>query len=336
MTQKTQAGTTRLTRGTTPIRLSEISISPLNRSNGYEFTADSTRTLVDDIKRNGLINPVTLVAITGGENTRYEIIAGANRIEALRGLRGDDGELTLDEYRLVAEGVSNGDLLQISLSENAERRALSPAGEAHYAARLLRVLNITQLKLAGLMRKTRQWIAAAIRLVDRWGELPASWQNDLQAAPDSREAEKAIVTFSHWLELSGKLPANSLGKGELELMEQARSEKWPARAMCNAMDSYVQRLGRGATVEEKEELGGSNTRDNTVNNPEPSTPPVEPTAKTDEFDVNDVQVPEFKIIYSALEQARNACGGVNELVIGISNLTARVRKIHKSEFPEVL
>ena len=73
------------------IPFSQIEVSIWNRSRGITLDDGYITELAEDIKRNGLLHPVTLVKTVDG--TGYRIVAGANRVAALRKLRGDDSGL---------------------------------------------------------------------------------------------------------------------------------------------------------------------------------------------------------------------------------------------------
>jgi ParB/RepB/Spo0J family partition protein len=87
-----------------------------NRSYGGE---GDIQILAEDIKQNGLINPITVKEISGGS---YEVVAGRRRMTAAKLLKWDK----ISAYILADSGRAE----DIALSENVNRMAMHPLDEA--------------------------------------------------------------------------------------------------------------------------------------------------------------------------------------------------------------
>ncbi|MDR1239189.1 MAG: ParB/RepB/Spo0J family partition protein, partial [Treponema sp.] len=103
--------------------------SNTNRSYGGE---GDIKILAEDIKHNGLINPITVKAhLNMEEELEYEVTAGRRRLAAVK----------LLGWKEIPARILEGDETErageIALSENVNRLAMHPLDEAVYFKRLL-------------------------------------------------------------------------------------------------------------------------------------------------------------------------------------------------------
>lgn len=224
----------------TTIRLSAIDIHAANRSHQVELDEDYVKGLATDIRRNGLIHPVTLIPKKdGAEGKAYLAVAGANRLAALRALRGPEGVLQESEYHLLDPSTDEKSILALSMAENRHRYAGSIIQEALYLNRLMRENRLRYSDLRRLTGHNRQKLHAMIRLVQRFDELPESWQHDL-ALPESKlRDDSPRITLTHWGEAAPKLPEGKFTSDLLAIMEKGRSDRLSARKLAELIDAYV-------------------------------------------------------------------------------------------------
>ncbi len=99
-------------------------------------TAEGIEPLMDSLKRYGLLNPITV-------NARYQLIAGARRLEAARRL----GWRTINA--VILEETDRALELELELEENTQRVSLSDEELLAAFTRLERLKNPSVLERIG-------------------------------------------------------------------------------------------------------------------------------------------------------------------------------------------
>lgn len=117
------------------MRVEKIELTGLRFSSNRDYGGDGEiKILAEDIKRNGLINPIT-VKLNDFEGSKdlgtYEVIAGRRRVRALEML----GYKEIPCRILESNEIENAD--EIAGSENINRLAMHPLDEAKIFAQLL-------------------------------------------------------------------------------------------------------------------------------------------------------------------------------------------------------
>lgn len=144
------------------------------------FDPEGLEELRDSIRNHGLLQPVVVRRSADG----YELIAGERRWRAAR-LAG------LDRVpALIKEDVSDGDMLELALVENVQRRDLDALEKARGYQRLMEHLSLTQDQVAQKVGLKRATVANHLRLLD----LP----EDLQGA-----LTRGLITMGHARALLG-------------------------------------------------------------------------------------------------------------------------------------
>jgi ParB/RepB/Spo0J family partition protein len=222
------------------IPFNQIEVSKWNRSRNITLDAAYIEELAEDIKRNGLLHPVTLVKTADG--TGYRIVAGANRVAALRKLRGENSGLKQTEFKVREDmDESNEKCLAVSLSENHHRRASSVYEMAVYVDRLIKEQKVDQGKLARMLNLDRPKVNRLEKLVDCYGALPESWQRDLGTSPTAVAANGILITFTHWYEVAGQIKSEittEVGK----VLEKAYAERWSTRQLRDEIRRAIKGL----------------------------------------------------------------------------------------------
>jgi len=250
------------------VPFSALSVSRWNRSFGIKPDDQYVDDLKKDIKRNGLIHPITLVA-RGGDGANYAILAGANRYWALKELHGVGSGLAEGEY-VVREGISedNPKCLDISLSENGHRRQPSVIETARYVDRLLQQENVDQKKLAPKLHMRREVVNRLAKLAGRFEQLPESWQTALSRSPSSKKNEAPVITLSHWVEVAAAIDEGDQVSPEVHnTLEKAAKGKWSTRELRKALkEATAKSTADGQEEEPPDDTGdtGNGDGDETV------------------------------------------------------------------------
>jgi ParB family chromosome partitioning protein len=131
-------------------------ISPQRGQPRQHFDTDKLEELAMSIREHGLIEPLVVRRVVGGDT--FELIAGERRWRALQraGLR---------EALVVVKDVSPSDAFELALIENVQREELNPIELAEALDRLVREHGYTQDVLAQRLGKDRTTVANAMRLL---------------------------------------------------------------------------------------------------------------------------------------------------------------------------
>lgn len=124
--------------------------------------------LADSIKASGLLQPVVVRAVAGGQ---FELIAGERRWRAVQ-------RLGWKSIPVVVKEADDRTLLTLAIIENIQRADLSPLEEAASYQRLIEEFQSSQADVARLVGRDRSTVANALRLL----RLPA----DVRAMVDDR------------------------------------------------------------------------------------------------------------------------------------------------------
>ena len=112
-----------------------------------EIDRDAIFELSTDIKRNGLINPITVRPV----GDRYEIVAGHRRFLAHR-------YGGLPTIRCIVRELSDNDAFAIMASENLKRENVNPVDEAIYTQRLLSMYENDVERVAEVVGRSVEWV----------------------------------------------------------------------------------------------------------------------------------------------------------------------------------
>jgi len=234
---------------TTPdtIAIQKITISPLNPRHG--LTSD-VQSLVEDIGVNqGILQPILLRKTQDG----YEVIAGGRRFTALTQMRGSNGVLNANEYRIV--DWDDDRCIRAAISENEQREDLSPLAEGRFLNNLAQQLaeqgvkKVTGDVLADKTGFGRQRVSDAMDLATNYHLLPKSWKGALATPGNCRLGDKPTITATHWKhvrkQVKGKIP-----KAIRSLMNQAAKEGWTAKTFKKALAKAAGGTSEGTAGDE--------------------------------------------------------------------------------------
>ena len=135
------------------VPLDQIEVNPHQPRKDFDDNALSE--LATSIKLHGLIQPLTVTAIPGGQ---YRLIAGERRMRASR-IAG------LKEVPVFIRQTNDSHLLELALLENLQRENLNAIEIALSYKRLMDELDYTQEQVAERMGKDRSTVTNYIRLL---------------------------------------------------------------------------------------------------------------------------------------------------------------------------
>jgi len=162
--------------------------------------------LRDSISSHGILQPIVLRSTRG----EFELIAGERRWRAA-GLAG------LERIpALVREGVSDGDMLELALVENVQRRDLNPIERAEGFRAIMQSLSITQEGVAAKVGLKRATVANHLRLL----ELPEEIQAAVGRGLVSMGHARALLALPSGEKMAGFL--EQIVRDELSVREVGR------------------------------------------------------------------------------------------------------------------
>lgn len=182
------------------------------------FDDEALAELAESIKSLGLVQPITVRSIPGGQ---YEIIAGERRYRAAK-------MANLETIPAYIRETDNDEVLALALIENIQREDLNAMEVAFSYHRLMEECSLTQESLSEMVGKKRATVANYLRLLN----LPAEIQKAV------REKE---LSMGHARALLGLPDAES----QLEIFEQIKSYDLSVRKV----EALVQDLLAGVSVE---------------------------------------------------------------------------------------
>ena len=116
--------------------------------------------LAESIKAQGVMQPILVRRLTGGENAgRYEIIAGERRFRAAR-LAG------LNDVPVLVRDVPDEAAAAMALIENIQREDLNPLEEAQGLSRLVNEFGMTHEQAAQAVGRSRSAASNLLRLLN--------------------------------------------------------------------------------------------------------------------------------------------------------------------------
>lgn len=137
---------------------------------------DEIQNLVDSIRTNGLISPIS---VRETDNGKYEIVAGHRRYLALKRLNEP-----FVECNILENIDSLTDVYRVQLAENIQRKDMSPPEYVEMFEKLKKEYKFTSAKLALFLNKSQSWVnqqyLAVKILKDEYGDdgnVPEKYKN---------------------------------------------------------------------------------------------------------------------------------------------------------------
>ncbi len=130
-------------------------ISPNPYQPRQDFADEALDELADSIKQLGIIQPITVRALSGG---RFEVISGERRLRAAR-------RAGLKRVPAYVREAGTEEMLEMALVENVQREELNPVEVALGYQRLMEECGLRQEQVAERVGKKRTTVANFLRLL---------------------------------------------------------------------------------------------------------------------------------------------------------------------------
>lgn len=143
-------------QGVTEVDIERIDPNPYQPRT--TFAEDALATLVESIRRYGLVQPIVVRKM----NDRYQLVAGERRWRACQ-------ELGMHTIPALIKDYSTEETTEIALVENLQRQDLDPIEEAYAYSKLIETFKLTQEEIAVKLGRSRSHVANMLRLL----KLPA-------------------------------------------------------------------------------------------------------------------------------------------------------------------
>jgi ParB family chromosome partitioning protein len=191
-------------------RVSPAEIRPNPDQPRRHFDDAALETLVDSVRRRGLLQPLVVRRVADG----YELIAGERRLRAAQ-------RAGLETVPIVVREADPQERLELALIENLQRENLSPLEEAEAYRHLIDVYGLTQEQVALAVGKSRPAIANALRLL----ALPEAVKAQLEGGELSAGHARAVLSIGDagaQVDFARELADDGVSKGEAERRARAR------------------------------------------------------------------------------------------------------------------
>lgn len=146
-----------------------------------ELDRDQLWELADNIKQNGLINPITVRP----KNNRYEVVAGHRRLTACK----IAGKIKIN---CVVRELSDDQVFEIMSAENLERADVDPVDEAVFLRHELERTGKTPAELAKGIRRSVAYVESRLAI----GNMPDYMQTYLKSGQIKIGVALALVQIT--------------------------------------------------------------------------------------------------------------------------------------------
>ncbi|HEY9881489.1 MAG TPA: ParB/RepB/Spo0J family partition protein [Leptolyngbyaceae cyanobacterium] len=189
---------------------------PVKQPRRY-FDPEKLAQLIKSIKEHGILEPLLVRPIVGGE---YELVAGERRLRAAR-------ELGLVEIPIVSRDLDEKQALQIALMENLQREDLNPVEETEAVLDLLAIaLDVDRSEVVSLLHQS-------YNAKQRGQELN---QNVLIQLEKIETLLSEIGRFNAGTFRSSRLPLLKLPEDVLSVLRNGEIEYTKAQAIARVKD----------------------------------------------------------------------------------------------------
>ena len=201
-----------------------------------DMHAESLQELADSIRAQGLVQPIVVRPLPGGEPSgviRYEIVAGERRWRAAQ-LAG------LEEIPAVVREIPDSAAIAVALIENIQRENLNPLEEAQAVRRLVDEFELTHQQAADAIGRSRTAVTNLLRLLELGPETRQLVESGELEMGHAR-ALLALVNARQQAEVAALVARKGLSVRETEqLVRRLLGQKPPAAK--RSLDPDVRRL----------------------------------------------------------------------------------------------
>lgn len=163
------------------LTVSELNVRKTVESNNDELEESSITDLANDIKENGLLNPITVRQ----KGTSYEVIAGQRRLLACK-------QIEMKSIPCNVMSVGDQKAEELSLVENVQRNQMTCSDKVRAYSRLHEVYNKDVDKMVKAIHVTKTTLHKYIRIKD----LPSEILEKLDGKGDTKISVDTAVELS--------------------------------------------------------------------------------------------------------------------------------------------
>jgi len=214
--------------------LREIPVELLKRGQ-YQPRVDMRKDTLEDLARSieaqGVVQPIVVRRLSGGDAERYEIIAGERRWRAAQ-MAG------LHDVPAVVRRVPDEAAVAMALIENIQRENLNPIEEATALKRLVDEFQMTHQEAGDAVGRSRSAVSNLLRLLEL--------SHEVRELVDARHLEmghaRALLTLEPALQAKAarEVVARDLSVRETEQL--VKRMKTPAPKKKTVLDPNIQHL----------------------------------------------------------------------------------------------
>jgi ParB family transcriptional regulator, chromosome partitioning protein len=179
------------------------------------FTEQALTELSESIKMHGIIQPITVIRVEGGDKPRYQLISGERRWRASK-LAG------LTEIPAYLRSADNQAQIELALLENLQREDLNAIEIAMSYKLLMEECKLNQEEVAERMKKERSTVTNYLRLL----KLPPTIQQSVVSGVISMGHARTILSVEHidqQLFLHNEIIAKQLSVRQTEVLAKQLS-----------------------------------------------------------------------------------------------------------------
>ncbi len=188
-------------------------VAPNPRNPRRSFADADLADLAQSIREHGVVQPVVVRPARGGEQGRYEIIAGERRWRAAQ-------RAGVTDIPVIVRDVDDRVALELAIVENVQRADLNPVEEASGYQLLIDQHGYTQADLAQVIGKSRSHVANTLRLL----RLPDVIRDMLVDGTLSAGHARTLVTAQDPAGLAQRIVEEGLSVRQAEALAQAPEE----------------------------------------------------------------------------------------------------------------
>lgn len=177
-----------------------------------DFQPDALKELADSLRQKGVIQPLIVRAIPGGN--RYEIVAGERRWRAAQ-------IANIHELPVIIRDFDDAEVLEIAIIENIQRAELNAIEEALGYKQLMDRFGHTQERISEALSRSRSHIANLLRLLS----LPEDVQTLVMTQKLTAGHARALITTPNPSELAQIVVNKGLSVREAEALARKASEE---------------------------------------------------------------------------------------------------------------
>lgn len=188
-----------------------------------DIDRDEIFELANDIKKNGLISPITVRPV--GE--RFEVVAGHRRLLAHR----YGGIVSI---KCVVRELTDDEAFAIMTSENLARTDVHPVDEATHVKRLLEMSKGDLTKVCAIVNRGREWVESRLTIAD----MPKDLKEALRTGKIKIGVALALAEITDELDQRGCL-GMAISQGASVVVAQYWVAQWRAGLFGHATETTV-------------------------------------------------------------------------------------------------